>query len=52
MCYHDNVVQFLGCFLEGGTRVLAYEYAPRGSLHDILHGIMEERKIHFHKFLA
>ncbi|AQK41950.1 PTI1-like tyrosine-protein kinase 3 [Zea mays] len=40
MCYHDNVVQFLGCFLEGGTRVLAYEYAPRGSLHDILHGKM------------
>ncbi|CAD6273037.1 unnamed protein product [Miscanthus lutarioriparius] len=38
MCYHDNVVQFLGCFLEGKTRVLAYEYAPKVSLHDILHG--------------
>ncbi|CAD6273045.1 unnamed protein product [Miscanthus lutarioriparius] len=39
MCYHDNVVQFLGCFLEGKTRVLAYEYAPKGSLMIFFMGI-------------
>ncbi|CAL5079724.1 unnamed protein product [Urochloa decumbens] len=35
---HDNVVQLLGYFIEGQTRVLAYEYSARGSLHDIFHG--------------
>ncbi|XP_057806131.1 pto-interacting protein 1 [Salvia miltiorrhiza] len=35
---HENVVQLLGYNVEGGLRVLAYEYAPNGSLHDILHG--------------
>lgn len=35
---HDNVVQLVGYCAEGSTRVLAYEYATRGSLHDILHG--------------
>ncbi|KAL6865349.1 hypothetical protein ACP4OV_016500 [Aristida adscensionis] len=38
MCKHDNVVQLLGFFVDGETHVLAYEYAPRGSLYDILHG--------------
>lgn len=35
---HDNVVQLIGYCAEGSTRVLAYECATRGSLHDILHG--------------
>jgi pto-interacting protein 1 len=35
---HENVVQLVGYCAEGSTRVLAYEYATRGSLHDILHG--------------
>lgn len=35
---HENVVQLLGYSVDGGLRVLAYEYAPNGSLHDILHG--------------
>jgi len=35
---HENVVQLVGYCAEGITRVLAYEYATRGSLHDILHG--------------
>ncbi|XP_062228998.1 uncharacterized protein LOC133926705 isoform X2 [Phragmites australis] len=38
MCKHDNVVQLLGYYVKGDTRILAYEYASRGSLHDILHG--------------
>uniref|UniRef100_A0A0D9V171 Protein kinase domain-containing protein n=1 Tax=Leersia perrieri TaxID=77586 RepID=A0A0D9V171_9ORYZ len=35
---HDNVVQILEYFIEGQNRILAYEYAPKGSLYDILHG--------------
>lgn len=35
---HENVVGLLGYSVDGGLRVLAYEYAPNGSLHDILHG--------------
>ena len=35
---HENVVQLLGYCVDGPIRVLAYEYAPNGSLHDLLHG--------------
>ncbi|XP_072968358.1 pto-interacting protein 1-like [Typha angustifolia] len=35
---HENVSQLLGYCLDGNLRVLAYEFAPMGSLHDILHG--------------
>ncbi|CAA0838464.1 Protein kinase superfamily protein [Striga hermonthica] len=35
---HENVVGLLGYSVDGGLRILAYEYAPNGSLHDILHG--------------
>lgn len=35
----ENVVELLGYCVDGGFRVLAYEYAPNGSLHDILHGM-------------
>ncbi|KAL3641859.1 cleavage polyadenylation factor subunit pti1 [Castilleja foliolosa] len=35
---NENVVGLLGYCVDGGLRVLAYEYAPNGSLHDILHG--------------
>ncbi|CAI0425039.1 unnamed protein product [Linum tenue] len=34
---HDNFVQLLGYCVEGGSRILAYEFASNGSLHDILH---------------
>ncbi|KAI5057316.1 hypothetical protein GOP47_0027331 [Adiantum capillus-veneris] len=33
-----NVVKLVGYCLDGNLRVLAYEYATLGSLHDILHG--------------
>ncbi|KAA8531362.1 hypothetical protein F0562_006071 [Nyssa sinensis] len=35
---HDNLVELLGYCVEGNFRVLAYEFATMGSLHDILHG--------------
>ncbi|KAF4350513.1 hypothetical protein F8388_014974 [Cannabis sativa] len=38
---HENVVQLLGSCVDGPLRVLAYEYASNGSLHDLLHGWKE-----------
>ncbi|CAA6653940.1 unnamed protein product [Spirodela intermedia] len=35
---HENVVELLGYYVDGNVRVLAFEYATMGSLHDILHG--------------
>ncbi|GMI64388.1 MAZZA [Hibiscus trionum] len=35
---HDNFVELQGYCVEGNHRVLAYEFATMGSLHDILHG--------------
>ncbi|XP_057804205.1 leucine-rich repeat receptor protein kinase MSP1-like [Salvia miltiorrhiza] len=35
---HENVVQPLGYCMNGDLQVLAFEFASRGSLHDILHG--------------
>ncbi|XP_048140280.1 PTI1-like tyrosine-protein kinase 3 isoform X1 [Rhodamnia argentea] len=35
---HENFVELLGYCVEGNLRVLAYEFATMGSLHDVLHG--------------
>lgn len=35
---HKNVVELLGYCVDGGLQALAYEYAPNGSLHELLHG--------------
>lgn len=35
---HENLVQLLGYQVEGNLRILAYEFATLGSLHDVLHG--------------
>lgn len=35
---HENLVQLLGYCVDGNLRILAYEFATMGSLHDILHG--------------
>eukprot|EP00249_Psilotum_nudum_P020152 c27579_g1_i1 orf=624-1718(-) len=35
---HENVVELIGYCVDGNLRVLAYEFATMGSLHDILHG--------------
>ncbi|RZC48776.1 hypothetical protein C5167_017202 [Papaver somniferum] len=34
----EHVVELLGYCVDGNLRVLAYEFATMGSLHDILHG--------------
>ncbi|XAR68613.1 Non-specific serine/threonine protein kinase [Bertholletia excelsa] len=35
---HENFVELMGYCLEGGNRILVYQYAAMGSLHDVLHG--------------
>ncbi|KAL2239101.1 UNVERIFIED_CONTAM: Pto-interacting protein 1 [Sesamum indicum] len=35
---HENFVELLGYCADGNQRILAYEFASNGSLHDILHG--------------
>lgn len=35
---HDNFVEMVGYCCEENNRILAYEFATLGSLHDILHG--------------
>lgn len=35
---HENFVELVGYCMDGSLRVLAFEYASKGSLHDILHG--------------
>jgi len=34
----ENFVELLGYCVDGNLRILAYEFASNGSLHDILHG--------------
>ncbi|KAG5086270.1 hypothetical protein JHK82_053667 [Glycine max] len=35
---HDNFVELIGYCLEADNRLLVYQYASLGSLHDVLHG--------------
>ncbi|KAL8151291.1 hypothetical protein V2J09_021099 [Rumex salicifolius] len=35
---HENVLELVGYCIDGNLRAIAYEYAPNGSLHDVLHG--------------
>ncbi|KAK4801551.1 hypothetical protein SAY86_022038 [Trapa natans] len=35
---HENFVELVGYCVDGPFRLLAFEYASKGSLHDILHG--------------
>jgi pto-interacting protein 1 len=36
---HENFVDMLGYCIQGDQRLLAYELATMGSLHDILHAM-------------
>lgn len=36
---HDHFVELIGYCMEANNRILVYQYATLGSLHDILHGI-------------
>ncbi|RLM84328.1 PTI1-like tyrosine-protein kinase 3 [Panicum miliaceum] len=42
---HDNFVEMLGYCVEGNQRLVAYEFATMGSLHDILHDISKSQII-------
>ncbi|XP_072973175.1 probable protein kinase At2g41970 [Typha angustifolia] len=35
---HENIVQLLGYYLDADNRILVFQFATNGSLHDILHG--------------
>lgn len=35
---HENFVELLGYCVDNNLRILAYEFASNGSLHDVLHG--------------
>ncbi|KZV45615.1 putative protein kinase-like [Dorcoceras hygrometricum] len=35
---HENFVRLLGYCVDANNRILAYEYATKGTLHDVLHG--------------
>ncbi|PNY03767.1 putative protein kinase [Trifolium pratense] len=35
---HDNFVELIGYCLEADNKILVYQYASLGSLHDVLHG--------------
>ncbi|XP_019418091.1 PREDICTED: probable protein kinase At2g41970 isoform X2 [Lupinus angustifolius] len=35
---HDHFVELIGYCLEANNRILVYQYASMGSLHDVLHG--------------
>lgn len=35
---NDNFVELLGYCLEANNRILVYQFASMGSLHDVLHG--------------
>lgn len=37
---HDNFIDMLGYCTERNLRIVAYEFATMGSLHDVLHGMI------------
>ncbi|KAG6498559.1 hypothetical protein ZIOFF_038279 [Zingiber officinale] len=41
---HGNFVEMLGYCVDGNMRLMVYEFATMGSLHDVLHGKHEGKK--------
>ena len=35
---HENIVNLLGYYVDHNIRILAYEYATKKSLYELLHG--------------
>lgn len=42
---NDHFVALLGYCLEADNRILVYEFATSGSLHDVLHGMLINHSI-------
>nr|CAB3479990.1 unnamed protein product [Digitaria exilis] len=42
---HTNVVRLLGCCLETDIPMLVFEFVPKGSLYNVLHGAHEPNKL-------
>lgn len=42
---NDHFVTLLGYCLEADNRILVYEFATSGSLHDVLHGMLINRSL-------
>lgn len=38
-CQHKNLVQLLGCCIEGDERILVFEFMPNNSLNSIIFGM-------------
>lgn len=37
---HEHFVELLGYCMESNNRILVYQFATMGSLHDVLHGML------------
>ncbi|XP_042466251.1 protein STRUBBELIG-RECEPTOR FAMILY 7-like [Zingiber officinale] len=43
---HENFVEMLGYCVDGNMRLMVYEFATMGSLHDVLHAQRQRHRLH------